>query len=71
MLAVAGGLLALLPVVEELRVADALAVSVTATSFPSKDDPEEDPATLLAMAFGSNFPAYGAGEGTPFGVDGD
>lgn len=58
-------------VVEGLRVADALAVSGSATSFPSVVKAAEAAMALLAMALGSNFPAYGTGEVSTLPVAGD
>lgn len=55
-------------VVEGLRIADALAISGSATSFPSVVKPAEAAIALLAMALGSNFPAYGTGEASPLAV---
>src|SRR6266498_3008802 len=51
------GLLALLTPVVDVKVADALAISGTAMSFPSNEEPDNESAAFLAMALGSNFPA--------------
>src|SRR5258706_15126861 len=40
-------------------------------SFPKVPAALELAAALLAIAFGSNFPAYGAGDATLIGVEGD
>jgi len=55
-------------------VADALAVCGRAMSVPSLLVFNEAVVAFLAMALGSNLPAYGAGEASPFvavGVAGD
>jgi hypothetical protein len=46
----------LIPVVD-VKVADALAISGNAISFPSNDEPVDERAAFFAMALGSNLPA--------------
>lgn len=55
----------------EFKVADALAISGKATSVPSFVAPVVLAVAFFAMALGSNFPAYGVGDASPFGVAGD
>ena len=66
----AAGLLALKPLV--IAGADDFVVSGSMMSVPSFDAPwTELPAAFLAIAFGSNLPAYGAGDAGEAGVAGD
>ena len=55
----------------EFKVADALAISGSATSVPSLAVPVEPLVAFFAIALGSNFPAYGIGEASPLGASGD
>ena len=55
-------LLALKPAAEEVMVADALDCSGSVISVPNFDAPCVDAWAFLAIAFGSNLPAYGAGD---------
>jgi hypothetical protein len=52
------------PLTVEVKVADALDRSFRGISLPKAFAVLELAAAFLAMAFGSNFPAYGAGEAT-------
>ncbi len=53
-------------------MADVLAISGMAISVPSLFVPDEAAAAFLAIALGSNLPAYGAGDaGVSTGVAGD
>ena len=70
----AGELLAFKPFTVGLVVADAFGISGNATSVPSLLALDEAAAAFLAIALGSNFPAYGAGDGgvaVSIGVAGD
>jgi hypothetical protein len=57
------------PLTEEVKVADALDSSLRGTSIPRVFMELELGPAFFAIAFGSNFPAYGAGDPT-LGVDG-
>lgn len=68
MLAETEYLLALLPAIESVDVAEEAAILGTLMSLPSRDDGSGDgAAALFATDLGSYFPAYGAGAGVVVG----
>lgn len=67
----AAGLLALTAALLEVKVADALTFCGKATSVPSFEAAVVAEEAFFAIALGSNFPAYGTGAASSWGVSGD
>lgn len=67
----AGFLSACNPLLVDVKVADALDSSFIGISFPKVAAPAELAVAFLIIAFGSNFPAYGAGDASFVGVEGE
>jgi len=67
----AAGLLALTAALLEVMVADALTFCGKATSVPSFEAAAVVEEAFFAIALGSNFPAYGTGAASSWGVSGD